>query len=84
MATRIPMGTYRQIANAGHDLHLDQPEAWRAIVSEFLQELSGTESRRASVVPVTAAPLVAVHVHLLGKPVLSRVLLGAVSIEIKF
>ena len=42
MATHIPLGTYRQIANAGHDLHLDQPEAWRAIVSEFLQELSDT------------------------------------------
>jgi len=40
MATRIPLGTYRQVANAGHDLHLDQPEAWRAIASEFLQELT--------------------------------------------
>lgn len=40
MATRIPLGTYRQVDHAGHDLHLDQPEAWRAIVSEFLQELA--------------------------------------------
>lgn len=42
MATRIPLGRYRQIASAGHDLHLDQPEAWRATVSEFLHELSDT------------------------------------------
>ncbi len=42
MATRNPFGHYRQIANAGHDLHLDQPEAWRAMVSEFVQELPDT------------------------------------------
>jgi pimeloyl-ACP methyl ester carboxylesterase len=42
MATRIPLGDYRQIADAGHDVHLEQPQAWRAVVTGFLQELTGT------------------------------------------
>ena len=28
--------------DAGHDLHLEQPEAWRAVVTRFLQELTDT------------------------------------------
>ena len=42
MVTRNPLGDFRQIANAGHDLHLEEPEAWRAIVTGFLQELTST------------------------------------------
>ena len=42
MATRVPLGTYRQIAQAGHDVHLDQPAEWRAVVTAFLQELMDT------------------------------------------
>jgi hypothetical protein len=28
------------VANAGHDMHLHQPEAWRAVVEAFLQASS--------------------------------------------
>lgn len=40
MARRIPNGSYVQVAQAGHDLHLDQPERWRQIVEAFLRELA--------------------------------------------
>jgi pimeloyl-ACP methyl ester carboxylesterase len=39
MARRIPHGRFRQVANAGHDLHLEQPAAWRQVVTEYVQEL---------------------------------------------
>lgn len=39
MATRIPHGHYIQIPNAGHDLHLEQPQAWREVVEAFLAPL---------------------------------------------
>lgn len=42
MAARIPHGRYHQIADAGHDLHLQQPERWKHILAEFLQELGST------------------------------------------
>ncbi len=41
MAGRIPHGRYVPIAQAGHDLHLDQPERWRQVAEAFLRELSG-------------------------------------------
>ncbi len=39
MARRIPRGRYIVIPDAGHDLHLEQPEAWRRVAEEFLSEL---------------------------------------------
>jgi pimeloyl-ACP methyl ester carboxylesterase len=39
MANRIPQGRYEQIAQAGHDLHLDQPERWRQVAEAFLRAL---------------------------------------------
>ncbi len=39
MARRIHHGRYVQIAQAGHNLHLDQPDAWRQAATAFLQEL---------------------------------------------
>ena len=41
MALRIPHGRYAQVAEAGHDLHLDQPERWRRIVEAFLLDVAG-------------------------------------------
>jgi pimeloyl-ACP methyl ester carboxylesterase len=39
MARRIPHRRFRQVADAGHDLHLEQPAAWQQVVMEYLQEL---------------------------------------------
>jgi pimeloyl-ACP methyl ester carboxylesterase len=36
MARRIPQGKYVQIPNAGHELHLEQPESWRQEAESFL------------------------------------------------
>lgn len=36
MAECIPHGRYVQIPNAGHDLHLEQPEAWHQVAEPFL------------------------------------------------
>ncbi|HLI05014.1 MAG TPA: alpha/beta hydrolase [Ktedonobacteraceae bacterium] len=39
MARSLPDGRYIQIPNAGHDLHLEQPEAWRQAAKPFLRAL---------------------------------------------
>lgn len=39
MANRIPHGHYVQIARAGHDLHLEQPDSWKRTIEAFLQEI---------------------------------------------
>jgi len=36
MARRIPYGSHAQILEAGHDLHLERPEAWRQVAEDFL------------------------------------------------
>ncbi|MBO0782649.1 MAG: alpha/beta hydrolase, partial [Ktedonobacteraceae bacterium] len=40
MAQRLPHAHYTRIANAGHDLHLEQPQAWRETVESFLSSLA--------------------------------------------
>lgn len=40
MVQRNPHARFAQIADAGHDLHLEQPEAWREAAEEFLRKLS--------------------------------------------
>jgi len=39
LSGRIPHGRGQQIPNAGHDLHLQRPAAWRRVAVEFLQTL---------------------------------------------
>jgi pimeloyl-ACP methyl ester carboxylesterase len=39
MACRIPHGRYITIPDAGHDLHLEQPDTWRQVAEEFLRAL---------------------------------------------
>ena len=39
MARRLPKGRYAQVQGAGHVIHFDQPEGWRAAVEPFLLEL---------------------------------------------
>jgi len=39
MLELLPQTRLREIANAGHDLHLDQPERWRQILEEFLSTI---------------------------------------------
>lgn len=36
MAGRLPGARLAEIEDAGHDLHLDQPERWRSVVLEFI------------------------------------------------
>jgi pimeloyl-ACP methyl ester carboxylesterase len=36
MADALPGAALVEIADAGHDVHLDQPERWRTAVEEFL------------------------------------------------
>jgi pimeloyl-ACP methyl ester carboxylesterase len=36
MADALPGAALVEIADAGHDVHLDQPERWRAAVEGFL------------------------------------------------
>ncbi len=40
MAARIPNGRYALVEGAGHVVHNDQPERWRAVVESFLAELA--------------------------------------------
>lgn len=40
MVRRIPHGRYVSIPDAGHDLHLEQPTAWRQAAEEFLREIN--------------------------------------------
>jgi pimeloyl-ACP methyl ester carboxylesterase len=46
MAERLPGTRVVELAAAGHDLHLDQPAAWREVIEAFLAE---TERGRAQV-----------------------------------
>lgn len=39
MASRLPKGRYVEVEGAGHVIHYDQPERWRAAVEPFLLEL---------------------------------------------
>jgi pimeloyl-ACP methyl ester carboxylesterase len=39
MAEMLPGTTVTEIADAGHDVHLDQPERWREAVGDFLASL---------------------------------------------
>jgi pimeloyl-ACP methyl ester carboxylesterase len=41
MARRVPNGRYVQVAQVGHDLHLDRPQIWQQITEAFLCELHG-------------------------------------------
>ena len=46
MARRISCARYIEIPNAGHDPHLEQPEAWRQAAEAFLREVG--DSARTS------------------------------------
>jgi pimeloyl-ACP methyl ester carboxylesterase len=37
MLRRLPSARLAEITGAGHDLHLDQPDQWRRVISEFLR-----------------------------------------------
>jgi pimeloyl-ACP methyl ester carboxylesterase len=39
MTERLPHASLVELDGAEHDLHLDQPDAWRSAVTEFLDEL---------------------------------------------
>jgi pimeloyl-ACP methyl ester carboxylesterase len=39
MAAERPGATATEIADSGHDVHLDQPERWREVVGDFLAQL---------------------------------------------
>ena len=45
MVERLPSASLAEIPGAVHDLHLDRPGEWRAVVSGFLAE-QGAQSRR--------------------------------------
>lgn len=38
MVSAIPDGRYIYVPNAGHDLHLDNPQAWRKTVEDFFKD----------------------------------------------
>ncbi|WP_228974146.1 alpha/beta fold hydrolase [Streptomyces sp. DH12] len=40
MVRVLPHGRYAEVADAGHYIHYDQPEAWRAAVEPFLAEVA--------------------------------------------
>jgi pimeloyl-ACP methyl ester carboxylesterase len=39
MADSLPAARLVEIPDAGHDLHLERPERWRAVLGEFLATL---------------------------------------------
>jgi pimeloyl-ACP methyl ester carboxylesterase len=39
MAEAIPAGSYAEVAGAGHNVHLDEPEGWRSVVEPWLAAL---------------------------------------------
>ena len=39
MARRAPQASFADMAGAGHDVHLEQPDAWRLVLTEFLDSL---------------------------------------------
>ncbi|MFE6198112.1 alpha/beta fold hydrolase [Streptomyces sp. NPDC057838] len=42
MVRVLPRGQYAEVADAGHLVHYDQPEAWRAAIEPFLDSLGDT------------------------------------------
>ena len=40
MLARLPGAQLVTVANAGHDLHLDQPELWAVTLQNFLRQLT--------------------------------------------
>ncbi|NED14632.1 alpha/beta hydrolase [Streptomyces sp. SID9124] len=40
MVRVLPRGQYAEVADAGHLVHFDQPDGWRAAVEPFLQQLA--------------------------------------------
>ncbi|GAA3001714.1 alpha/beta fold hydrolase [Streptomyces fulvorobeus] len=52
MVRVLPHGQYAEVADAGHLLHYDRPEGWRAAVEPFLEQLAeDTRDHRAPVLP---------------------------------
>ena len=49
MADALPGARLAEIADAGHDVHLDQPERWRAVVQAFL---AGLDERSIGPAPI--------------------------------
>jgi pimeloyl-ACP methyl ester carboxylesterase len=47
MARSIPDGRYERVEGAGHNLHLDRPDGWRAVLEGFLAGRLGTVGERA-------------------------------------
>ncbi|MCX5200522.1 alpha/beta hydrolase [Streptomyces sp. NBC_00237] len=41
MVRVLPQGQYAEVVDAGHLVHYDQPEGWRAAVEPFLEETAG-------------------------------------------
>jgi pimeloyl-ACP methyl ester carboxylesterase len=41
MLALLPRAQFAQIDGAGHDVHLDRPERWRTVVTEFLASAAG-------------------------------------------
>ena len=39
MAARLEQAAVKTVPEAGHDIHLEQPAAWRAIVEPFLADV---------------------------------------------
>ncbi len=39
MARRVPNGRFQEVAGAGHVVHYDRPEGWRAVVEPFALEV---------------------------------------------
>lgn len=39
MVRVLPRGQYAEVADAGHLVHYDQPDGWRAAVEPFLEQL---------------------------------------------
>lgn len=40
MVRVLPRGQYAEVADAGHLVHYDQPEGWRAAVEPFLEQFA--------------------------------------------
>jgi pimeloyl-ACP methyl ester carboxylesterase len=43
MVRVLPRGEYAEVADAGHLVHYDQPEAWRAAIEPFLDGLDSLD-----------------------------------------
>jgi pimeloyl-ACP methyl ester carboxylesterase len=45
MVRVLPYGQYAEVADAGHLVHYDQPEAWRAAIEPFLDSVLTGQDR---------------------------------------